>query len=154
MKTSFQNSCLPIVKTVQCLSVCSNTKRYRTEFHGECPIFSSVCGQLFGEWIYSYERQGGHGTGKTGNLVLTFSRQGKHREFCCDTGKVFETQGKYFWQYTLIQKACFSSHIFKKILPRFARHCFLFQKIVFCTISTSIFTALLSLCITFVTRIN
>ena len=24
--------------------------------------------------------QGGHGTGKTGNLVLTFSRQGKHRE--------------------------------------------------------------------------
>ena len=25
--------------------------------------------------------QGGHGTGKTGNLVLTFSRQGKHREF-------------------------------------------------------------------------
>ena len=36
-------------------------------------------------------RQGGHGTGKTGNLVLTFSRQGKHREFCCDTGKVFET---------------------------------------------------------------
>ena len=31
--------------------------------------------------------QGGHGTGKTGNLVLTFSRQGKHREFCSDTGK-------------------------------------------------------------------
>ena len=42
------------------------------------------------------ELQGGHGTGKTGNLVLTFSRQGKHREFCCNTGKVFETQGKYF----------------------------------------------------------
>ena len=43
--------------------------------------------------------QGGHGTGKTGktgNLTLTFSRQGKHREFCCDTGKIFETQGKYF----------------------------------------------------------
>ena len=40
--------------------------------------------------------QGGHGTGKTGNLDLTFSRQGKHREFCCNTGKVFETQGKYF----------------------------------------------------------
>ena len=35
-------------------------------------------------------------TGKTGNLVLTFSRQRKHREFCCDTGKFFETQGKYF----------------------------------------------------------
>ena len=27
------------------------------------------------------QKQGGHGTGKTGNLVLTFSRQGKHREF-------------------------------------------------------------------------
>ena len=41
-------------------------------------------------------RQGGHGTGKTGFLVLTFSRQGKHREFCFDTGKNSETQGKYF----------------------------------------------------------
>ena len=43
-----------------------------------------------------YLEQGGHGTGKTGNLVLTFSRQGKHREFCFDTGKNFKTQGKYF----------------------------------------------------------
>ena len=25
--------------------------------------------------------QGGQGTGKTGNLVINFSRQGKHREF-------------------------------------------------------------------------
>ena len=58
------------------------------------------------------ELQGGHGTGKTGNLVLTFSRQGKHREFCCNTGKIFETQGKYFWLYLSLQKACFSSHIF------------------------------------------
>ena len=40
--------------------------------------------------------QGGHGTGKTGNSILNFSRQGKHREFCFDTGKNFETQGKYF----------------------------------------------------------
>ena len=42
--------------------------------------------------------QGGHGTGKTGktgNLVLTFSRQGKHRELCSDTGKNLLTQGKY-----------------------------------------------------------
>ena len=39
--------------------------------------------------------QGGHGTGKTGNLVLTFSRQGKHREFSSDTGKNVLTQGKY-----------------------------------------------------------
>ena len=39
--------------------------------------------------------QGGHSTGKTWNLVLTFSRQGKHREFCSDTGKNLLTQGKY-----------------------------------------------------------
>ena len=45
---------------------------------------------------YLLHKQGGHGTGKTGNLVLTFSRQGKHREFCFNTGKVLETQGKYF----------------------------------------------------------
>ena len=42
-----------------------------------------------------YPVQGGHGTGKTGNLVLNFSRQGKHREFCSDTGKNLLTQGKY-----------------------------------------------------------
>ena len=39
-----------------------------------------------------YQGQGGHDTwktGKTGNLVVTFSRQGKHREFCSDTGKIF-----------------------------------------------------------------
>ena len=40
--------------------------------------------------------QGGHGTGKTGNLVLTFSTQGKHREFGSDTGKNLLTQGKLF----------------------------------------------------------
>ena len=39
--------------------------------------------------------QGGHGTGKTGNLVLTFSRQGKHREFVSNTGKNLPAQGKY-----------------------------------------------------------
>ena len=45
--------------------------------------------------VIAYLLQGGHGTGKTGNLVLTFSRQGKHREFCSDTGKNLLTQGKY-----------------------------------------------------------
>ena len=57
-----------------------------------CVLFSV---SLYGPGII----QGGHGTGKTGktgNLVLTFSRQGKHREFCFDTGKNSETQGKYF----------------------------------------------------------
>ena len=44
--------------------------------------------------------QGGHGTGKTGNLAVNFSRQGKHREFskfnflhrenCANTGKVLK----------------------------------------------------------------
>ena len=49
------------------------------------------------EDLWDKLKQGGHGTGKTGNLVLNFSRQGKHREFCFDTGKNFETQGKYFF---------------------------------------------------------
>ena len=40
--------------------------------------------------------QGGHGTGKTGNLVLTFSRQVKHREYCSGIGKILLTQEKYF----------------------------------------------------------
>ena len=39
--------------------------------------------------------QGGHGTGKTGSLILTFSRQGKNREFCSDTGENLLIQGKY-----------------------------------------------------------
>ena len=46
--------------------------------------------------------QGGHGTGKTGNLAVNFSRQGKHREFskfnflhrenCGNTGKILKIQ--------------------------------------------------------------
>jgi len=43
--------------------------------------------------------QGGHATGKTGNLDVNFSRQGKHREFSSDTGKIVATQGK-FWVVT------------------------------------------------------
>ena len=44
--------------------------------------------------------QGGHGTGKIGNLAVNFSRQGKHREFskfnflhrenCANTGKILK----------------------------------------------------------------
>ena len=44
--------------------------------------------------------QSGHGTGKTGNLAVNFSRQGKHREFsqfyflhrenCANTGKILK----------------------------------------------------------------
>ena len=46
------------------------------------------------------EYQGGHGTGKTGNLAVNFSRQGKHRELskfnclhrknCGTTGKILK----------------------------------------------------------------
>ena len=52
-------------------------------------------GQLVHWSLRVHSVQGGHGTGKTGNLVLTFSRQGKHREFGSDTGKNLLTQGKY-----------------------------------------------------------
>ena len=44
------------------------------------------------------ELQGGHGTGKTGNLAVNFSRQGKYREFSkfyFYTGKIVPTQGKF-----------------------------------------------------------
>ena len=47
-------------------------------------------------------KQGGHGTGKTGNLAVNFSRQGKHREFskfnflhrenCGNTGKILKIE--------------------------------------------------------------
>ena len=59
----------------------------------------TTSGQYASYWNAFLFIQGGHGTGKTrktGILVLTFSRQGKHREFCFDTWKNFETQGKYF----------------------------------------------------------
>ena len=54
--------------------------------------------------------QGGHGTGKTGNLAVNFSRQGKHREFskfnflhrenCGNTGKIFENL-EYFENFVI-----------------------------------------------------
>ena len=42
--------------------------------------------------------QGGHGTGKPGNLAVNFSRQGKHRDLVnliFYTGKIVPTQGKF-----------------------------------------------------------
>ena len=99
--------------------------------------------------------QGGHGTGKTGNLVLTFSRQGKHREFCCNTGKIFETQGKYFWLYLSLQKACFPSHIFNFFLASLRLAYFLVSDDCFWYYLyqyTSIFTVLFSFHITLVTK--
>ena len=54
--------------------------------------------------------QGGHGTGKTGNLAVNFSRQGKHREFskfnflhrenCGNTGKILKI---YFLKILLLK---------------------------------------------------
>ena len=47
-------------------------------------------------YIYKNILQGGHGTGKTGNLAVNFSR--KHREFSkfnFYTGKIVATQGKF-----------------------------------------------------------
>ena len=60
-------------------------------------------------------QQGGHGTGKTGNLVLTFSRQGKHREFCCNTGKDFETR-KIFFTVFINAKSMFLFTYFQNFL--------------------------------------
>ena len=94
------------------------------------------------QWIFDKNAkitQGGHGTGKTGNLVLTFSRQGKHREFCCNTGKVFETQGKYFWLF-INTKSMFLFTYFQKILALLCSAYFSFQIIGLWTISTNIFT--------------
>ena len=78
---------------------CRVVKRYRCRHISlhRVPNTHAQCGCTPCDWWRG--TQGGHGTGKTGktgNLTLTFSRQGKHREFCCDTGKIFETQGKYF----------------------------------------------------------
>ena len=54
------------------------------------------CGKVFTLKLSDLQQRGDHGLGKKWKTVLTFSRQGKHREFCCNTGKVFETQGEYF----------------------------------------------------------
>ena len=49
--------------------------------HLECPEFKGKIQKpdknAGNSLHFYYNPQGGHGTGKTGNLVLTFSRQGK-----------------------------------------------------------------------------
>ena len=40
-------------------------------------VLGTISLDVMGSTIFT----GGHGTGKTGNLVINFSRQGKHREF-------------------------------------------------------------------------
>ena len=44
--------------------------------------------------------------GKQGNLVLTFSRQGKHREFCFWHREKFTNTGKIFWLWLLTYEVC------------------------------------------------
>ena len=56
--------------------------------------------EQFAEEEITFHNQGGHGTEKTGNLAVNFSRQGKHREFskfyflhrenCGNTGKILK----------------------------------------------------------------
>ena len=82
-----EHHCGPVTAATWCLSVPSFTRTVNVTVFSPYKNGSKVVVLLC---------QGGHGTGKTGNLVLTFSSQGKHREFCFDTGKNFETQGKYF----------------------------------------------------------
>ena len=57
-----------------------NTKWY----NHYCSQISTYCTQIqlrTEHRIHLVIVQGGHGTGKTGNLAVNFSRQGKHREF-------------------------------------------------------------------------
>ena len=68
-------------------------------------LFASFLSQLCFKFVGSrnlIHLQGCHGTGKTGNLKVHFSRQGKHREFakkilkiCFYTGNLPPTQGKF-----------------------------------------------------------
>ena len=69
------------------------------EFIGNTGIKKTMPLKVF-EKLTECLHQGGHGTGKTGNLAVNFSRQGKHREFskfnflhrenCGNTGKILK----------------------------------------------------------------
>ena len=81
--------------------------------------------------LFCGQFQGGHGPGKTGNLGLTFSRQRKHREFCCNTGKVLRHRENIFdWIHWC--KKHVSLHIFSNffslallgITSSFKAYCF------------------------------
>ena len=61
------------------------------------PDLLSEVNNSFSPQKFRKANQGGHGTGKTGNLAVNFSRQEKHREFSkfFYTGKMVPTQGKF-----------------------------------------------------------
>ena len=75
----------------------------RYEFKGLTKA-STIDRETFYVTFVSCIRQGCHGTGKTGNLEVHFSRQGKHREFAknmflhrefnCNTGKIWRWRKK------------------------------------------------------------
>ena len=62
--------------------------------------WDGLCTGIFRDGSVPFLSQGGHGTGKTENLAVNFSRQGKHREFskfnflhrenCANTGKILK----------------------------------------------------------------
>ena len=87
--------------------------------------------------------QGGHGTGKTGNLVLTFSRQGKHREFCSDTGKNLPTQHRENIWTVIIYTLIFSN--FKNF--SLASLSIVFDFKVLCTFNPTCYVSKFYLCI-------
>ena len=96
---TYDFSALHYLRLSHCFVVNINTYTFTVRRRSSGKIMfpqMSICTR--GEGGLGTSHQGGHGTGKTGktgNLVLTFSRQGKHREFCSDTGKNLPTQGKY-----------------------------------------------------------
>ena len=87
------------VEQVRCLLLVTA----RIRWMGEDNVLTRVCLCLFMRGTYlPADRGGGGGTGKTGNLKVHFSRQGKHREFakkilktCFYTGNLPPTQGKF-----------------------------------------------------------
>ena len=72
----------------------------RVEKGGMGFVLTSPAGKFIFEIIWRNFIQGDHATGKTGNLAVNFSRQGKHREFskfnflhrknCGNTGKILK----------------------------------------------------------------
>ena len=89
---------LGVVKTTKPVTIYAGERK---EIHGLTKIkhggYSVNC---ISEPVMEKALQGGHSTGKTGNLAVNFSRQGKHREFskfyflhrenCANTGKILK----------------------------------------------------------------
>ena len=71
---------------------CVSLNYYPRTKLGEGNVFTVVCHFDMGGgggWYEVPSEQGCHGTGKTGNLKVHFSRQGKHREFAKNIKNMF-----------------------------------------------------------------